>query len=127
MPAAAAPVAAAAGQRSGFYWRVAAGLGAVLVLGTALLAAVLREPPTAASYRTVSDPAARSSGDIRAVFADTMTMEELHALLAQQGLRIVAGPTPSGVYTLSASGDAAAPLSVLREHPGVRFAEPAGP
>jgi len=91
--------------------------------------------PTA-EYRTVTSATAATSsipttarGIIRAVFSPTLPVSELQRLLEKSGLRIVAGPTEAGVYTLAAtaaverSGNDSA-LSELRANPAVRFAEP---
>lgn len=85
----------------------------------------------APGYETLSTPPKDvANGRIRAVFAESMTVGELKALLSSQHLLIVAGPTESGVFTLG-SADAASrqdrldgPLAGLRATPRVLFAEP---
>ena len=124
--AAAAPVPARARR---LRWLAAAAAGIVLALGLALtLGGPWRGSPQA-EYRTVSDPgAAPAAGSIRAVFAGDLTVAELQALLQEAGLRARSGPTASGVYTLAPAPaqDPRVALEILRSHPGVRFAEPAG-
>jgi hypothetical protein len=115
-------------RKSTALWRRAAAAAAVLLLGATLFAALQpgRES-SAATYRTVTDPATlHPDTAIHAVFAGDMPLAELQALLQAAGLRIVAGPTASGVYTLQVvSGASAAPaLETLRAHAAVRFAEP---
>jgi hypothetical protein len=78
------------------------------------------------SYRTVSSAAPRPAQEaIRAVFAPDTTMARLQGLLESSQLRIVAGPTEAGVYSLALTGDqqVGAALSQLRQQPDVRFAE----
>ena len=89
-----------------------------------------RENSWDAPYRTVTLPAAAEKGVvIRAVFARSFAVNERNALLERAGLKIVAGPTPEGVYSLApvSAMDSPAIKSALRQlqgHPGVRFAQP---
>lgn len=109
-------------------WMVAGAACLVLLLGASLLALLRPGNPPADTYRTVTDtPALPAVTGIRAVFAGDLRMSELQALLESTGLRIVAGPTASGVYTLEAAGEAGDALAALRAHPAVRFAEPVQP
>jgi hypothetical protein len=102
-----------------------------LIIGT--LAAWLWQSGAAPDYRTVSAPPAVSVPGpvVRAVFDDAMRLAEFRALLAATGLRVAAGPTPAGVYTLAATAEGSASLdervAQLRADPRVRFAERAGP
>ncbi|HEV7612621.1 MAG TPA: zf-HC2 domain-containing protein [Steroidobacteraceae bacterium] len=81
-------------------------------------------------YYTVTAPMVQHPGAvIRAVFAPTVTLSELQGLLDNAHLRIVAGPTEAGVYSLAMTGPQAIDWSLhrLREHGTVRFAEALGP
>jgi hypothetical protein len=81
---------------------------------------------SAPSYYTVTDPEPRPSNEvIRAVFAPTITLVELQALLDEAQLKIVSGPTEAGVYSLAAQSSRPVSLSLalLRQHRTVRFAE----
>jgi hypothetical protein len=83
--------------------------------------------PTQDGYYTVTTPAHHPSGEvIRAVFAPTVTLVELNAILDESQLRIVSGPTEAGVYSLASTGPrpVADALAILRRHASVRFAEP---
>lgn len=111
---------------------LAAAAGVILLLGAVLLTTLhTARNEQAAPYRTVSEASTPvPAGAIRAVFSGTITLSQLQTLLDDAGLRIVAGPTASGVYTLGLSaegGDGDAALAALRTHPAVRFAEPAAP
>jgi hypothetical protein len=66
---------------------------------------------------------------IRAVFAPTVTLSELQGLLDDAHLRIVAGPTEAGVYSLAMTAPQSIDWSLrqLRGHASVRFAEALGP
>jgi anti-sigma factor RsiW len=88
----------------------------------------------AASYHTVTTPTSQEGNAvIRAVFAPTVTLSELQALLDDAHLRIVSGPTEAGVYSLAMTGSQPMDWSLhrLRGHDTVRFAEaiapPSGP
>jgi hypothetical protein len=103
---------------------------AVIAVAIGLLATdrliQFRVRSSAPSYYTVTD--SRPSAPevvIRAVFAPTITLVELQALLDEAQLRIVSGPTEAGVYSLAANSrrPARSSLALLRTHPAVRFAE----
>jgi anti-sigma factor RsiW len=86
--------------------------------------------PTSPTFHTVTSPAPRAPDEvIRAVFTPTITLVELQAILDESQLRIVAGPTEAGVYSLALT--TARPvnesLAMLRKHPTVRFAESTRP
>jgi hypothetical protein len=59
------------------------------------------------------------------VFAPTITLVDLQGILAEAQLRITAGPTEAGVYSLAATSrrPVSASLALLRNHPEVRVAE----
>jgi len=78
------------------------------------------------NYYTVTSPQARPPAEvIRAVFAPTLTLVELQAILGEAQLKIVSGPTEAGVYSLAANSSrpVSLSLSLLRQHTAVRFAE----
>lgn len=96
-----------------------------LALGVVMIDRELRiTTPTA--YRTVTTSTPRVPAEVvRAVFAPTITLVDLQSLLDEAQLRIVAGPTEAGVYSLAATSKQpiTASLETLRKHPAVRFAE----
>jgi hypothetical protein len=65
---------------------------------------------------------------IRAVFSPSITLVELQAILDEAQLRIVAGPTEAGVYSLARNSERSvnSSLALLRRHSEVRFAESTG-
>jgi hypothetical protein len=78
------------------------------------------------NYHTVTTPVPQApDAVIRAVFAPDITLVELQAILDESRMRIVAGPTEAGVYSLATSSDrpVSASLALLRRHEAVRFAE----
>jgi hypothetical protein len=78
------------------------------------------------SYYTVTTPEPRAKDEIiRAVFSPAITLVELQAILGEAQLRIVAGPTEAGVYSLATNSSRPVSLSLalLRQHAAVRFAE----
>ena len=122
-------------RRSAVPWLTAAvfvqaiGLG---VLGSSLLHRTTTgsEAPRYATLSAGVPPVATGS-HIRAVFAPTMTLAELKALLAADSLTIVRGPSDAGAYTLgsidpSFESSRLAPLvAALRADVRVLFVEPA--
>jgi len=103
---------------------------AVIAVALSLLAAdrwmQVRARAAAGSYYTVTTPAPRASGEvIRAVFAPAITLVDLQAILDEAQLRIVAGPSEAGVYSLASNSQrpVASALALLRAHDQVRFAE----
>jgi hypothetical protein len=129
---AAAPPAmpAAAGQRRRTMpWQgLMAASVAVMAVALTWLAADrwMQARAQAANYFTVTSAAPRVPGEvIRAVFSPTITLTELQSILDAAQLRIVAGPTEAGVYSLAANSKRSvnASLALLREHSNVRFAE----
>ncbi len=83
-------------------------------------------------YQTLSspaEPAATSTQQVQLVFADNITEKELRELLLGIPARLIAGPTPLGVYTIALNPSAAnfppiqQALTQLRAHPKVRLAE----
>jgi hypothetical protein len=84
----------------------------------------VRELPP--NYHTVTTSALRAPDEvIRAVFAPTVTLVDLQAMLDEAQLRIISGPTEAGVYSLAATSDrsVSSSLALLRRHADVRFAE----
>jgi hypothetical protein len=122
-------------QRRSIPWRGSmAASFAVVALASSLLAAGLwthfRLGAPASDYYTVTSPAPRAPHEvIRAVFAPTTTLGELQAMLDESQLRIIAGPTEAGVYSLAANSKrpVSSSLALLRKHELVRFAEPTQP
>ena len=110
------------------HWALAAQAALIVVLAGALTwSASTPDAP----YRTLSSPPAPAPAApaMRLVFAEETTEAEMRALLDGLRASIVAGPSPSGVYTVAlAPGDAASltrALETARAHPRVRMAEPA--
>lgn len=118
-------------------WLVAAQLGAILLLA-GLLAVSLTPPEAAgpgadgsappAAFRTLSDPAPgvpADSAHLRVVFSDQAREREMRGALITVGGRIVAGPSPTGVYTVAVEpgDDGEQALATLRSFPQVLLAE----
>lgn len=103
---------------------VALGFGA-----SALWNPAQRRAITADYYTVTTAPPYAGKEVIRAVFAPTVTLSDLQSLLDDAHLRIVAGPTEAGVYSLAMTTPQPATWSLqrLRAHATVRFAEAVGP
>lgn len=122
-------------RRRGLPWQgLMAASVALMAVAVGLLVAdrwmQFRSEPAAANYHTVTSPAPRAADEaIRAVFTPTITLVELQSILDESHLRIVAGPTEAGVYSLALTR--ARPvnesLTLLRQHSTVRFAESTRP
>jgi hypothetical protein len=122
-------------RRRGLPWQgLMAASVALMAVAVGLLAAdrwmQFHSQPAAANFHTVTSPAPRAPDEvIRAVFVPTITLVELQSILDESQLRIVAGPTEAGVYSLALT--AARPvnesLTSLRQHTTVRFAESTRP
>ncbi len=110
---------------------LAASLAAVALALTYWVVGHLEGAPSPrADYRTVTMNAPRAPRSvIRAVFAPNLSVGELQHMLDEAGLRIVAGPTEAGVYSLAATSSrpVSESLAMLREHEAVRFAESTEP
>jgi len=110
-------------------WWMAASLAVIAVASGWMVVGgwrMLRAPAASANYYTVTTPAVHARDEvIRAVFSPTITLAELQAILAEAQLRIVAGPSEAGVYSLAANSSRPVSLSLalLRQHSTVRFAE----
>jgi len=131
-----APPATRSRPRRASRWQPRASAIAASVLAasaTLAISAAIRwqaQRGSEAQYYTVTSAASQHTGAvIRAVFAPTVTLSELQVLLDDAHLRIVAGPTEAGVYSLAMSGPQSIDWSLrrLRERDTVRFAETIGP
>lgn len=106
---------------------------ALLAAALAVVIVERREPSdrsALAAYHTVTSAQPKVPDEvIRAVFAPSTTVVQLQALLDEAQLRIVAGPTGAGVYSLAATSTrpSAVSLRLLRQHAEVRFAETTQP
>lgn len=86
--------------------------------------------PGAPVFHTVTDSVPHAPGEVvRAVFVPTITLVDLQALLDEAQLRIIAGPSEAGVYSLAARSTmpVSTSLALLRRHATVRFAESTEP
>jgi anti-sigma factor RsiW len=112
-------------------WLSAAVVLQALLLGALATSLYQSRTGGSAQFRTVSSaPVQPGAPCVRAVFSPTLTLGELQALLEKAKLRIVAGPSEDGVYSLalaSPKDDARRALLTIRSHPAARFAEPVGP
>jgi Putative zinc-finger len=112
-------------------WRVAAAV--FLAVGVGLIAVYTDKghvPGFAPDYRTASTARAAPdrAGQVRTVFSPTVTVGELTGIVSSTKLRIIDGPSATGVYTLAMQPGQTVPmadlLARLRSDPRVRFAEP---
>jgi|HubBroStandDraft_2_1064218.scaffolds.fasta_scaffold135833_2 hypothetical protein len=126
------PAGEGAGRRAMPWQGVMAASVAVMAIALTLLAADrwTQSRARAPNYFTVTTAAPRAPGEvIRAVFSPTITLVELQAILDAAQLRIVAGPSEAGVYSLAASSErsVSSSLATLRADSKVRFAESTQP
>lgn len=112
-------------------WRPSVMAASIAIMVGAIGAAIILSNPlsrhsNSSNYYTVTDATPRTNNAvIRAVFIPTITLTELQFLLDESKLRIAAGPTEAGVYSLVAttSQPVSVSLARLRKDPAVRFAE----
>jgi hypothetical protein len=129
---AAIPAADAQRRRSMPWQGLMAASVAVMAVALSWLAADrwTQSRTRAPNYFTVTTAAPHVPGEvIRAVFSPAITLTELQAILDAAQLRIVAGPTEAGVYSLAANSrrPVSSSLALLRQHSEVRFAESTQP
>lgn len=99
---------------------------AAMVVTLGVVMVTQRPQLTGAQFHTVTQGAVRPPEEaIRAVFKPQTTVAQLQALLDRAQVRIVAGPTEAGVYSLAltAGQPVSEALARLRRQPEVRFAE----
>lgn len=119
------------GLRRVFSWQGLMAASVAMLAAALILTATRRAQPTLAKtpprdYYTVTTATQRPPGEaIRAVFAPTITLDELQSILALSHLKIVGGPTEAGVYSLAPTSTlpVTSSLTLLRRQHAVRFAE----
>jgi len=110
-----------------------AAVAAAMLLALALPLLLTATPPGGQpAYHTVADAGSLdrfTRDDLRVVFADQATKQDIDRLISAIQGKIVDGPSPAGVYTIRlAGGGAVEPaLAQLRGSQSVVFAEPALP
>ena len=123
------------GLRRVFSWHGLMAASVAILAAALILTTIHRSQPTLAKtpppdYYTVTTATQRPPGEaIRAVFAPTITLDELQSILALSHLKIVAGPTEAGVYSLAPTSTlpVTSSLMLLRRQHSVRFAEKTPP
>jgi anti-sigma factor RsiW len=101
-------------------WAVAAGVGAVVVVGS-----LSPHTPTAAAYHTLSAPPATRPGNVVVVFQPTATEAQIRAALTASGARLVDGPTAADAYVLNVPASRREQaLATLRASKAVVAAQP---
>ncbi len=123
------PQAARPGREMPWKWLAAASMVAIAILVGSF---TMDRPQSRAphGYYTVTTPVSLAPNEvIRAVFMPSITLVELQSVLDESQLRIVAGPTEAGVYSLAANSSrpVSESLNLLRRHESVRFAESTRP
>lgn len=109
-------------------WRAA--YAAQTVLLVVLAAALLWPAARDIEYSTLTQTTDLADGHyVRAVFSPDLTHSGINDLLEDLQLRIVAGPSDRGVYTLATENSNAVEerddaLAILSQYPGVLFAQP---
>jgi hypothetical protein len=107
----------------------AAAAVSALAIGATLLWEGSAQHDGRSDYYTVTSANSQPTGAvIRAVFAPQITLSQLQAFLDDAGLKIIAGPTEAGVYSLAMTSSHPVEWSLtrLRAHEAVRFAEAVG-
>jgi anti-sigma factor RsiW len=103
-------------------WALAAQAASLAILIPALALLLARPQPL---YRALGAVPNTPSGDAIALFSPSTSMQSLSKLLADNGARIVNGPTSAGAYVLAVPPDRReAILARLRDSRDVSLAEP---
>lgn len=103
---------------------------AVIVAGLGVLGTLPAASDRAPTFQTLSsDRSAAAPGQLRVKVAEGVGESQLRALLVAQSLRIVDGPSPTGVYTLAVADGGGLALAVarLRAAPELSFVAPVSP
>ncbi|WP_417689123.1 hypothetical protein [Roseibium sp.] len=97
-------------------------------LAACALAVVVILPERGTDYQTLTSETAESARAIRFQTSRDLSDQALKDLLASHGLTLVSGPSESGVYTATVSGqtDPAAAAGELMSAPEILFAAPDG-
>jgi hypothetical protein len=113
-------------------WALGAQAALVMLLAAAVLMfAMPREPAMYETLSRASEAPKRSA--LRVVFSEEATEREIRELLLRMNASIVAGPSPTGAYTIALVDTKASPdalrqtLAGVRANPKVRLAEPLPP
>jgi anti-sigma factor RsiW len=110
--------------RRALFVAVAAQAVALVFLAVALWRAQAPQPPTFQTLTTPDPTLASRMPLVRVAFAPLVDADEAQQLAASAGARVLAGPSPENVYTLSVeAGGMAAAIEKLRASPQVRLAE----
>jgi anti-sigma factor RsiW len=105
-------------------WAVGGALAASIVLAVAI-AGLQRPAAPAQTFHTLGSPGATGSAQAIVLFRPDTTAQEMRAILAAQGARLVDGPTAAGAYVLRIEGRSPADaIAALRQSSEVVLAEP---
>ncbi len=105
-------------------WAAGGALAASIVFAVAI-AGLQRPPAPAQTFHTLGSPGAKGSGQVIVLFRPDATAQEMRAILAAQGARLVDGPTAAGAYVLRIDGRSPADvIDALRQSSEIVLAEP---
>ena len=105
-------------------WAVGGALAASVAFAVAIVG--LQQPLTPAqTFHTLGSAGGAAPGQAIVLFRPDTTAQQMRALLAAQGARVVDGPTAAGAYVLRIDGGSPAEaISALRQSSEVVLAEP---
>jgi hypothetical protein len=108
-------------------WAVASPLAAASVAALAV-AALPGRGPAPETYVALGSAPANRPGNLLVMLKPDTTEQQMRALLARAGARLVDGPTATGGYVLHVSpGGREAAIRTLRAAPEVALAQPIDP
>jgi anti-sigma factor RsiW len=112
------------GRSGGAAWAVGGALAASVAFAVAIVG-LQQSSPAAQTFHTLGSAGEALPGQAIVLFRPDTTAEQMRALLAAQGARVVDGPTAAGAYVLRVDGRAAADaIGALRQSREVVLAEP---
>jgi hypothetical protein len=105
-------------------WAVGGALAASVAFALAIIG--LQQPASPArTFHTLGSAGGAASGQAIVLFRPDATEQQMRALLAAQGARVVDGPTAAGAYVLRVDGRSPAKaIGALRQSAEVVLAEP---
>jgi anti-sigma factor RsiW len=105
-------------------WAVGGALAASVAFALAV-AGLQQSPAPDKTFRTLGSAGGAARGQVIVLFRPDATEQQMRALLAAQGARVVDGPTAAGAYVLRVDGRSPADaIGALRQSSEVVLAEP---
>lgn len=103
-------------------WMMGGAIAASVVLAVAVSAPQRSAPEQ--TFHTLGSPGAGAGGQAIVLFRPDTSAQQIGAILATQGAKVIDGPTTAGAYVLRFDHDAPGAIEALRRSSQVVLAEP---